>query len=120
MVTDQVNLVIAADNDTVTESGYTALVTELTPLVTELGSKRASALLADVTSEVTAATGLTTGVSAEVLALTPAGYPGNESQIKSYDFALDEVSHDLGVAKNDVKTIESIALGVHKLPVHII
>ena len=117
VVTDQVNLVMSADNDTVTEAGYTGLATELGPLVTELGSSHASALLTDVTSEVSAATSLTAGVSAGALALAPAGYPGNESQIKTYEFQLGEVSRDLGKAKADVKEIEGIALGIHKLPV---
>ncbi len=85
MVTGQVGLVLAADNETVTEAGYTALITELTPLVTELGSKHATELLSDVTSEVTAATTLTGPVSAVALALTPAGYPGNASEIKTVE-----------------------------------
>ncbi len=42
VVTAQVGLVIGADNDTVTEAGYTGLATELAPLVTELGSTHAS------------------------------------------------------------------------------
>jgi len=54
VVTGQVNLVVAADNDTVTEAGYTSLATEIGPLVSELGSAPASALLANITSEVTA------------------------------------------------------------------
>ena len=86
VVTGQVNLVVAADNETVTEGGYTALITELTPFVTELGSAHATALLSDVTSQVTAATALTSPVSADALALTPAGYPGNASQIKTWTF----------------------------------
>jgi len=113
VVTDQVNLVIAADNDAVTETGYTGLATELAPLVTELGSNHASHLLSDITSRVTAATTLTTGLSADALALTPAGYPGNESQIKTYNFQLGQISRDLAMAKGDVKTIEDIALGEH-------
>jgi hypothetical protein len=117
VVTAQVDLVASADNDAVTEAGYTALTVELGPLVNELGSKHASALLADVTTEVTAATTLTAGVSANALALTPAGYPGNKSQIKTYTFELGQVSHDLGVAKSEVKEIEVIALGLHKLPI---
>jgi hypothetical protein len=117
VVTAQVNLVTAADNDTVTETGYTGLATELGPFVTELGSAHASARLADMTSRVTAATSLTTGVSAGALALTPAGYPGNQSQVKTYTFQLGEVSRDLGAAKADVKEIEAIALGLHKLPI---
>jgi hypothetical protein len=115
VVTGQVNLVIAADNDTVTESGYTALATEISPLVTELNSVRASALLTDFSSDVSAASGLSSGISADALALTPAGYPGNESQIKSYDFSLREASRDLAAAKNDVKRIEEIALGTNEL-----
>jgi hypothetical protein len=115
VVTGQVGLVIAADNDTVTETGYAALATEISPLVTELNSKRASALLADISSEVTAATGLSSGISADALALTPAGYPGNESQIKSYDFALHQAGRDLNIAKNDVKGIEEIALATNGL-----
>ncbi len=117
VVTGQVNLVIGADNDTVTEAGYTSLATEIGPLVTELGSTRATALLADITSRVTAATSLTTGVSAEALALTPAGYPGNQSQIKTWTYQLNEVGRDLGYAKSDVKAIEAIALGIHKIHV---
>jgi hypothetical protein len=57
---------------------------------------------------------LTTGLSTEALALTPAGYPGNESQIKTYNFQLGQVTRDLVIAKGDVKTIEDIALGTHK------
>jgi len=117
VVTGQVGLVLAADNETVTEAGYTALITELTPLVTELGSKHATALLSDVTSEVTAATTLTGPVSAEALALTPAGYPGNASEIKTWTVNTGEAAHDLAVAKNDIKTIEEVALGLHKLPI---
>jgi hypothetical protein len=121
VVTGQVGLVMAADNDTVSEAGYTALTIELTPLVTELGSTYATTLLSDVTSEMTAATALTAGVSADALALTPAGYPGNESQIKSYSVNLRESSKDLGTAKVDIKRIETMALGAHKLPrAHII
>jgi hypothetical protein len=115
VVTGQVNLVLAADNDTVTESGYTSLAAELGPLVTELGSSHASALLADVTSEVTAAAQLTTGVSAEALALTPAGYPGNQSEIKAWAYALSRAQHDIAVARSDIKQIEAIALNVHRL-----
>ena len=117
VVTGQVNLVVAADNETVTEAGYTALVTELTPLVTELGSAHASALVADVTSQVAAATALTGPISADALALTPAGYPGNASQIKTWTFQTGQAAHDLVVAKNDIKAIEDIALGLHKIPV---
>ena len=115
VVTAQVNLVMGADNDTVTEAGYTGLVTELTPLVTELGSTHATTLLSDITSRVTAATALTTGVSAEALALTPAGYPGNESQIKTWTYQLSQVGRDLVTAKDEVKAIEDIALGTHKV-----
>ena len=117
VVTGQVNLVVAADNETVTEGGYTALVTELTPFVTELGSAHATALLSDVTSQVTAATALTGPVSADALALTPAGYPGNASQIKTWTFQTGQAAHDLVVAKNDIKAIEDVALGLHKLPI---
>jgi hypothetical protein len=117
VVTGQVGLVIGADNATVTEAGYTALVGELGPMVTELGSTRASDLLADVGSRVTAATALTNGVSSSALALTPAGYPGNASQIKAWTFQLSEVSHDLAAAKYDIKSIEDIARGLTRLPV---
>jgi hypothetical protein len=110
VVTGQVGLVLGADNDTVVESGYTALVTELTPLVTELGSNWATGLLGDVTTEVNAATSLTNGVSAEALALTPAGYPGNESQIKTWSYQLRQVDHDLASVRWDIKNIEQIAL----------
>ncbi|MGA3353696.1 MAG: hypothetical protein ABSD85_10990 [Acidimicrobiales bacterium] len=112
VVTAQVNLVLAADNDTVTEAGYTGLATELASLVSELNSNHATHLLSDITSRVTAATSLTTGLSGEALALTPAGYPGNESQIKTYNFQLNQVARDLGIAKGDVKAIEDIALGI--------
>ena len=117
VVTAEVNIVIGADNDTVIEGGYTGLATELAPFVAELGSKHASTLLADITSRVTAATALTTGLSTEALALTPAGYPGNESQIKTYEFQLGQVARDLGIAKADVKGIEAIALGTYWLHV---
>jgi len=115
VVTAQVGLVIGADNATVTEAGYTALVTELTPFVAELGSTHATTLLGDVTSYVTAATSLTTGVSAEALALLPSGYPGNESQIKTWTTQLGQVAKDLAKAKQDVKEIEAIALNTHRL-----
>lgn len=117
VVTGQVNLVVAADNETVTVAGYTALVTELTPLVTELGSVHATALASDVISEVTAATALTNGVSADALALTPAGYPGNASQIRTWTFQTGQAAHDLAVAKDDIKAIEDVALGLHRLPI---
>ncbi len=117
VVTGQVNLVLAADNDTVTEAGYTSLAAEIGPLVTELGSTHASALLADVTSQATAATALTTGVSAEALALTPAGYPGNQSEIKTWTFQLGQAQRDLAAAKRDIKAIEAIALYTHRLHV---
>jgi len=117
VVTGQVGLVVAADSETVTEAGYTALVTELTPFVTELGSTHATALLSDVTSEVTAATALTGPVSAEALALTPAGYPGNESEIKTWTVSTGQAAHDLSVAKSDIKKIEDVALGLHRLPI---
>lgn len=113
VVTAQVGLVIGADNAAVTETGYTGLVTELTPFVAELGSTHATTLLGDVTSFVTAATSLTSGVSTEALGLSPSGYPGNESQIKTYNFQLGQISRDLAMAKGDVKTIEDIALGEH-------
>ncbi|MGA2530758.1 MAG: hypothetical protein ABSG36_16575, partial [Acidimicrobiales bacterium] len=113
VVTAQVNLVLAADNDSVTETGYTSLATELTPLVSELSSTHATHLLSDITSRVSAATSLTTNLSSEALALTPAGYPGNESQINTYKFQLAQVAKDLGIAKGDVKAIEDIALGIH-------
>lgn len=117
VVTGQVGLVVAADNETVTEGGYTALVTELTPFVTELGSVRATKLLSDVTSEVTAATTLSSTVSADALALTPAGYPGNASEIKTWTVNTGEAARDLAAAKSDIKAIEDVALGIHKLPI---
>jgi len=115
VVTGQVNLVIQADNETVSEAAYTGLVTELTPLVTELNLTRASALLSDITSQVSASSSLTTGISADALGLSPSGYPGNQSQIKTWDFQLAQAQHDLNVAKNDVKEIEAIALGMHRI-----
>lgn len=117
VVTGQVDLVVHADNLTVAEAGYTGLVTELNPLVTELGSSRATRLLANITSEVTAATSLTTGVSANALSLSPSGYPGNQSQVKTWTFQLAEAQRDVSTAKNDVKAIEELALGMHRLPV---
>ncbi|HTW06421.1 MAG TPA: hypothetical protein VME46_02870 [Acidimicrobiales bacterium] len=116
VVSYQVNLVVNADNDSVTEAGYTSLVSELTPLVSELGSTQATKVLADVTSQVSAATTLTSGISADALGLSPSGYPGNASEIKTWDFQLSQAQHDLNVAKADVKLIEKIALGVPKLP----
>lgn len=115
VVTGQVGLVLSADNDTVIETGYTALVSEITPLVTELGSNWATSLLADVTTEISSATSLTNGVSAEALALTPAGYPGNESEIKTWGFQLRQVSHDLQTVRWDIKNIEQIALNTHHI-----
>ena len=117
VVTGQVGLVIGADNATVTEAGYAALVGELTPFVAELGSAHATTLLGDVTSFVTAATSLTSGVSTEALALQPSGYPGNESQIKTWTNPLGQVAKDLAQAKQDVKKIEAIALDTHKIHV---
>jgi hypothetical protein len=117
VVTGQVGLVVAADNETVTEAGYTALITELTPFVTELGSTHATRLLSDVNSQVTAAAALTSPVSADALALTPAGYPGNASEIKTWTVSNSEAAHDLSAAKNDIKAIEDVALGLHRLPV---
>jgi hypothetical protein len=117
VVTGQVGLVVTADNETVTEAGYTTLITELTPFVTELGKTHATTLLSDVTSQVAAATALTSPVSAEALALTPAGYPGNASEIKTWTVNTGEAAHDLGIAKNDIKAIEKVALGLQKLPV---
>jgi hypothetical protein len=117
VVTGQVGLVLAADNETVTEAGYTALITELTPFVTELGSTHATNLLSDVTSQVAAASALTSPVSAEALALSPAGYPGNASEIKTWTVSTGQAAHDLRVAKNDIKAIEEVALGMHKLPI---
>ena len=117
VVTGQVNLVVAADNETVTEGGYTALVTELTPFVTELGSAHATALLSDVTSQVTAATALTGPVSAAALARPPAGGPGAARQRTTGTYQTAQGPHDLVVAKNDIKAIEDVALGLHKLPI---
>jgi len=119
VVTAEVGLVIGADNATVAEGGYSGLSTELAPFVTELGSTHATNLLADITSRVTAAEALTTGLSADALALSPSGYPGNESQIKSYNFQLGQVGHDLGIAKSDVKTIETIALNTPRIVKHV-
>jgi hypothetical protein len=117
VVTGQVRLVMTADNAGVAEAGYTGLSAELAPFVTELGSPSASKLLAKITSEVTAATGLTTGVSANALALTPAGYPGNRSQIKTWTYQLRQVAADLRSAKRAVARIESIASSEHRLHV---
>ena len=65
----------------------------------------------------TAATALTTGLSTEALALTPAGYPGNESQIKTYAFQLGQVAQRSRDRQGDVKGIEAIALGTNWLHV---
>jgi hypothetical protein len=115
VVTGQVNLVLAADNDTVTETGYSALASELTSFVAELGSTHATGLLSDVSSEVAAATQLTSPVSAEALALTPAGYPGNASEIAAWANNLGHAQKDLNAAKRDIKDIEAIALNVHRI-----
>jgi hypothetical protein len=66
---------------------------------------------------VTAATALTSGVSTEALALTPAGYPGNESQIKTWTFQLSQVGRDITTAKDNVKAIEDIALDTNSIHV---
>ncbi len=49
------------------------------------------------------------------MALAPAGYPGNESQIKTWTYQLGQVSKDLAIAKADVKAIEAIALNTHHI-----
>ena len=116
MVTGQVGLVLAADNETVTEAGYTTLITELTPFVTELGSTHATD--AALRRHLSGSGGDSSDqpVSAEALALTPAGYPGNASEIKTWTVNTGEAAHDLGIAKNDIKAIEEVALGLQKLP----
>ena len=116
VVSAETNIVIKADNDTVTEAGLTALVPTLTPLVTELGNAGASTLLANITVQVNAATSETTGVSAGALTLTPTGYPGNETQINTWNSQLNQAANHLAVANADVKAIEGIALNEHKLP----
>jgi hypothetical protein len=49
--------------------------------------------------------------------LTPAGYPGNESQIKTWTFQLSQVGRDITTAKDNVKAIEDIALDTNSIHV---
>ncbi len=81
VMSPQVHLTIAADTvyahaGTILANGPT-ITTELNARVSDEGYARTEALFAFSTAKATAAQSLMTGVSTDVLAQTPAGWPGN-------------------------------------------
>jgi len=117
LVVPQVHLAIAADVLASVDTTFARLETPLSQRIAHAKLSddqraRAQAALADFDSIVAAAGTEVTGQADTVLALTPAGYPGTTTTLKSVRATLKQARAHLGTARSDFDTIADI-LGLH-------
>jgi hypothetical protein len=110
VMSPQVHLTIAADTvnanaGTILANGPT-ITTELNARVSDKGYARAEALFAYSTAKATACQALMTSVSSNVLAQTPAGWPGNWRVFVQARVQILQGRIDLVHARADLRLVE--------------
>jgi hypothetical protein len=118
LVVPQTDLVRAADLITSVSGTLAGLEPTLSGLIAQAAlnpGQHATALeaLSDFGSKVGAARSDVSAVSAELLALTPAGYPGNAGQVTAAHAAVAGARTELRDARQDVTTILGIVHRAH-------
>ena len=112
----QIHLVIAGDRVAVLvpklQSAATKIQTAINNSKASADIKaQATAKLDDITSKIAAAQQAIGGLPAQVLALTPSGYPGNESTLKAARASLQTAVADLEGLRGDLKAIIQLLKG---------
>ena len=112
VMTPQTHLTIAADQETSLEATFVSLEPTLATAIQSAAATgqnvaAAQASYGDLVSKVTAAQSETNGVSATVLAQTPAGSPGNWGVFTTARGSLTAAAGDLESAHTDALAIES-------------
>jgi hypothetical protein len=110
LVTPQVHLTIAADRVAYIATLFSPVEAKLQAAIDKAkahGKNVAAAQAADddLKAKVTAASAAVSGVPAEVLALTPAGYPGNRTTLEAARSSLQTARADLAAARADVTKV---------------
>lgn len=114
LVVPKVYLTLAADQAVYLETALArttaqgALEARAPQVVSKLSAtvrRRAAADASAAGTETAAATTSTEGISASVLSLIPAGYPGNKVVLQSGVNDLSSVLHDIGLVRNDVAAL---------------
>jgi hypothetical protein len=108
--------VIAADGVTKVDETFTTLIPELQALINNSSESakvkaEAQTYLNDLTSKVDASRTSISGVTSSVINLTPAGWPGNQVDLKSAAANIKTARTDLGGAGADAKHVIQL-LGV--------
>jgi hypothetical protein len=106
----KIHEVIAADGVTKVDATFTTLIPELQALINNSPvsvtvKAQAQADLNDLTSKVDAARTSISGVASSVINLTPAGWPGNQVDLKSAAQNIDTAHTDLDGAGADANHI---------------
>ncbi len=106
----KIHEVIAADGVSKVNATFEALIPELQSLINASSvsatvKAQAQADLNDLTSKVNASHTSISGVTGSVINLTPAGWPGNEVDLKSARSNIGTARTDLGGARTDVSHI---------------
>jgi len=106
----KIHEVIAADDVSAVNATFEALIPELQSLikassVSATVKAEAQADLNDLTSKVSASHASISGVTTSVINLTPAGWPGNQVDLKSAHSNISTARTDLAGARADVSHI---------------
>ena len=106
----KIHEVIAADGITKVDGTFETLIPELQALINNSSvsatiKAQAQADLNDLTSKVNASHTSISGVTASVINLAPAGWPGNQVDLKSAAQNIKTARNDLSGARTDVNDI---------------
>jgi len=106
----KIHEVIASDGVSKVDTTFEALIPELQSLINASSvsttvKAQAQADLNDLTSKVSASRASISGVTASVINLTPAGWPGNQVDLKSARSNIHTARTDLAGARADVSHI---------------
>jgi hypothetical protein len=103
----QVHLVIAADQIGAVSAKISTLAGELQQKLGSNPNPTVQAALTDLQKQVSSAQSAVNGLSATLLAQTPAGYPGTTTTFKSALSSIKSARSDLEQARSDVETIKN-------------
>ena len=113
----QMHFVIAADRITAAVTKISGLESQLQTAINGISDPTqkaaAQAALTDLESKLTATQAAISGITAQVLALTPSGYPGNIGTLQSAKSAAQSAKSDLQAGRADVTTIRDALKAGH-------
>jgi chromosome segregation ATPase len=115
----EIRILIAADSMNTTADRLNALADKLQALITTSGATGDNLTgmqnsLADMRAKVKDAKDLYQSIEAEILALTPQGYPGNRTTLMDAREKLKTGAKDLRAARDDAKEIIKVLRSLNK------